>query len=176
MAEHPAAALPPAVRYALQGVAYAAFAAFVGFFSTGPAYRLRGDDEAVVKLSFTHAAQLVHACRERSAGELARLAPNMRTKQDCPRERSRVLVELDMDGKPLYRIEAPPAGLHKDGATTVYRRLEVPAGRHRFVARLSDTPDGKFGFVREAGLELRPGQVLVVDFTTDRGGFVFNGG
>ena len=34
--------------------------------------------------------------------ELAKLPPNMRTKMDCPRQRSEVQVELDMDGKPLY--------------------------------------------------------------------------
>ena len=164
------------VRYLLQAVAYAAFAGVVGYFSTGPAYRLRGDNEAVVKLSFTHSAQLAHACRERSAEELAKLSPNMRTKLDCPRERATVAVELDMDGAPLYRIQAPPAGLHKDGAATVYRRMEIPAGRHRFRTRLADGPDGAFTFAREAALELAPGQVLIVDFTTDAGGFVFMGG
>lgn len=176
MAERSPGSLSAPLRYALQALAYAAFATFVGYFSSGPPYRLRGDDEAVVKLSFTHSAQLAHACRERSAEELARLAPNMRTKLDCPRGRAVVRVELDMDGKPLYRIEAPPAGLHKDGAATVYRRLEIPAGGHRFRARLSDTSDGAFRFVREEGVELLPGQVLIVDFTTDGGGFVFTRG
>ena len=169
-------ALAAPLRYMLQALAYAAFAAVLGYFSTGPAYRLRGDNEAVVKLSFTHSAQLARACRERSAEELARLAPNMRTKMDCPRERATVLVELDMDGTPLYRIQAPPAGLHKDGAATVYRRLEIPAGRHQFRARLADGPDGAFAFLREAGIDLAPGQVLIVDFTTDGGGFVFTRG
>lgn len=168
--------LPAPVRYALQALAYAAFAAVLGFFSTGPAYRLRGDNEAVVKLSLTHSAHLSRPCRERSAGELAKLAPNMRTKMDCPRERSVLAVELDMDGQPLYRISAPPAGLHKDGAATVYRRIEVPAGRHEFRARLSDTPDGAFNFSREAGIDLAPGQVLIVDFAAQGGGFVFTRG
>ena len=76
----------------------------------------------------------------------------------------------------LYRIQAPPAGLHKDGAATVYRRLEIPAGRHQFRARLADGPDGAFAFLREAGIDLAPGQVLIVDFTTDGGGFVFTRG
>ena len=171
-----ARALPAPVRYALQALAYATFAAVLGYFSTGPVYRLRGDFEAVVKLSFTHSAQLSRACRERSAEELGKLAPNMRTKLDCPRERSMVSVELDMDGKVLYRITAPPAGLHKDGAATVYRRMEIPAGRHQFRARLADGPDGTFNFVHEAGIDLAPGQVLIVDFTTDGHGFVFTRG
>jgi hypothetical protein len=172
----PERALPRPLRYALQALAYAAFAAFLGYFSTSPAYRLRGDGEAVVKLSFTHAARLVRPCRERSESELAKLAPNMRQKMDCPRERAPVKVELDMDGEPLYRIEAPPAGLHGDGAATVYRRLAIPAGRHQFRARLADGPDGEFRVAGESTVELAPGQVLIVDFATDGSGFVFTRG
>lgn len=168
--------LPRPLRYALQALAYVAFAAVLGYFSTSPEYRLRGDDQAVVKLSFTHSARLVRACRERGESELAKLAPNMRQKMDCPRERSAVKVELDMDGKPLYRIEAPPAGLHSDGAATVYRRLAIPAGRHQFRARLADGPDGEFRFAGESAVELAPGQVLIVDFATDGSGFVFTRG
>lgn len=161
------------LRYALQALAYAAFAAVLGFFSTAPAYRLRADNEAVLKLSFTHSAQLAHACRERSESELAKLAPNMRVKLDCPRERSGLKVELDMDGKPLYRIDAPPAGLKRDGAATVYRRLAIPAGRHRFHVRLADGPAGEFRFTGESVVDLAPGQVLIVDFASDGSGFVF---
>ena len=172
----PDRALPKPLRYALQALAYGAFAAILGYFSTSPAYRLRADDQAVVKLSFTHSAKLMQACRERTESELAKLAPNMRNKLDCPRERAVVSVELDMDGKPLYRIDAPPAGLRKDGAATVYRRLAIPAGRHQFRARLADGPDGAFSFVREAGIDLAPGQVLIVDFSSDGSGFVFTRG
>ena len=168
--------LPKPLRYALQAFAYAAFAAILGYFSTSPAYRLRADDEAVLKLSFTHSARLAHACRERSESELAKMAPNMRTKMDCPRERSVLKVELEMDGEPLYRIDAPPAGLHQDGAATVYRRLAIPAGRHIFHARLSDGPDGVFRFSGESAVDLAPGQVLIVDFAADGSGFVFTRG
>lgn len=169
----PDKSLPAPLRYALQALAYGAFAATLGYFSTSPVYRLRADNEAVIKLSFSHSAQLVQPCRERSASELAMLAPNMRNKMDCPRERAVVKVELDMDGKALYRISIPPTGLHKDGAATVYRRLAVPAGQHQFRARLADGPDGAFSHVHDAGLDLAPGDVLVVDFSASSSGFVF---
>lgn len=165
--------LPAPIRYMLQAVAYTAFAAVIGTFSTRPAYRQLADNEAVIKLSFSHSAQLRQACRERGEAELAKLAPNMRTKLDCPRERSMVAVELDMDGKPLYRIDTPPSGLHKDGAATVYRRLAIPAGHHQFHARLADGPDGTFNYRHDAAVDLAPGQVLIVDFLTGSGGFVF---
>lgn len=168
--------MPKALRYVLQAVAYGAFAAFIAYFSTAPAYRLRGEDNAVVKLSFSHSAKLVQPCRVRSDDELAKLAPNMRTKLDCRRERAPVIVELDMDGKALYRITTQPTGLHHDGAATVYRRLEVPAGRHLLHARLADGPDGTFQYSRDIDLELVPGQVIIVDFLSSEGGFVFTRG
>lgn len=166
--------LPAPLRFALQVLAYGAFAAMLGYFSTSPAYRLRADHAAVVKLSFSHSAQLQQACHERSAAELAKLAPNMRSRLDCPRARSVVKVELDMDGKPLYRIDILPTGLHNDGAATVYRRLEITAGNHQFHAKLADGPDGVFKFISDASIDLVPGQVLVVDFAKD--GFVFTRG
>ncbi len=55
------------IRYSLQVMAYVAFAAALGVFSTWPAYRLRGDTDAVLKLSFSHSAQLAKPCRARSA-------------------------------------------------------------------------------------------------------------
>ena len=170
------ASLPAWLRWSGQAVLYALFAAFIGYFSTSPPYRLRGDDNAIVKLSFSHSAQLAHPCRTRTEPELARLAPNMRTKMDCRRERAPVTVELDMDGKPLYRITTQPTGLHQDGSATVYRRLEIPAGRHVFHARMADGPDGTFQHSRDIDLELVPGEVLIVDFLAGDGGFVFTRG
>jgi hypothetical protein len=97
----------------------------------------------------------------------------MRVKLDCPRERASVKVEIEMDAKPLYDIVALPAGIRRDGVSTVYRRLAVPAGRHEFKARLSDTPDGRFGYTAEQVVELPPGRVLLIDFNAGQGGFLF---
>lgn len=160
------------LRYALQVPAYAAFAAFVGYFSAAPAYHPIAPGRAVVKLSFIHAGERKAECHTRTPEELAKLAPNMRAPQDCPRERSDVLVQLDMDGKALYRIEARPAGLRHDLPATVFRRLEIPAGRHHFRARLADTADGAFRHEGEATLDLPEGRVLVIDFVAPQG-FVF---
>jgi hypothetical protein len=161
--------------YALQAIAYVAFVAFVGYFSSAPPYEHLAADQAVVKLSLQHAGQRKEPCRERTAEELAKLAPNMRAASVCPRERANVAVQVTMDGRPLFDVVAPPTGLSKDGASTVYRRIEVPAGEHRFVARLADTADGKVGHTAERAIDLRPGRVLVIDFDAKAGGWVFRG-
>jgi len=161
------------LRYAIQAVLYGAFAAFVGYFSTAPTYDHLAPGEALVRLSFSHAAQRKEPCSERTPEELAKLAPNMRAKQVCPRARSPVMVEIELNGRPLYRIIAPPSGLAADGASTVYRRLVVPAGRHEIRARLSDNAQGEFNYVAERTIELAAGHVLLIDFNAAQGGFLF---
>jgi len=168
-----------ALRYLGQGLAYALFASVLGYFSTSPAYHELPPDHALIKLSFSHAAQRKQPCRERTTEELAKLPRNMRIAMECPRERSNVVVEMDMDGEPLYRAVLPPSGLAHDGASSVYRRLEVRAGVHHLVLRLKDTEKGDFGFVRDESVALEPGRVMVIDFKSDApgvGGWVFHGG
>lgn len=162
-----------AIRYAVQIALYVAFGAALGYFSSYPVFRVLPPEQALVRLSFSHGAQPVAPCHDRTAEELAKLAPNMRVKTVCPRERSPVEVEIEMDGVPLYKITARPAGLKRDGAATVYRRLPVIAGKHVFKARLADGPDGKFTYVAEATIDLAPGKVLLIDFNAGKGGFQF---
>ena len=160
-------------RYAAQAALYAAFVAFVGYFANAPSFEQLAPDEALVRLSFSHGAQPRQPCHQRSAEELAKLAPNMRAPLVCPRERAPVLVELEMDGALLYRILALPAGLARDGASTVYRRLVVKAGRHHFRARLSDNTKREFNYSAERSVDLNAGQALLVDFNAREGGFLF---
>lgn len=160
-------------RYLAQAVFYAAFVAAIGYFSNSPRYEHLPPGEALIKLSFSHAGARREACHERTPEELAKLAPNMRAQTVCPRERVPVTVEVALDGKPLFRIVAPPSGLAKDGASTVYRRVPVPAGTHRIAARLSDVPGGEFNHAGDKAIDLAPGQVLVIDFDAGKGGFLF---
>ena len=161
-----------ALRIVAQLALYAPLMAILGYFSTEPRFSILDEDEALVRLSFIHAAERKEPCRTRSAEELAKLSPNMRAAQDCPRERAPVRIELEVDGKLVLRREVPPSGLKNDGNATVYHRLPVPAGKHRVVARLSDRASGEFNYEKEETVELAPGGVLLIDFVATRGGFV----
>ena len=160
-------------RYPAQAVLYAAFAAVIGYLSTSPSYQQLAPGEALVKVSLTHAGERKEACRERSAEELAKLAPNMRAATVCPRERAPVAVEIALDGAPLISVSAAPSGLAKDGPSTVYRRIAVGAGRHRITARLADTADAAFRYTADTTIDLAPAHVLVIDFDPSKGGFLF---
>lgn len=162
-----------AARYAAQAVLYALFAVAVGYFSSEPAYRQLGADEALIRLTVSHGAQRKQPCRQRTPEELAKLAPNMRAPLDCPRERAPVTVELELDGVVLDRAVAPPSGLSRDGPSTLYRRIVVPAGAHTVRARLSDNASGAFDYVAEREIRLPAGRVLTLDFNAARGGFFF---
>jgi hypothetical protein len=162
------------LRYIGQAVFYALFAVFIGYFASAPAYVHVAADQAVVKVSFSHGGQPVKPCRQRSKEELERLPPNMRTPMECVRERSPVEFEFELDGQKIYSVSAPPRGLSRDGASTLYRRLTVPAGEHRLSARLKDSVlIDKPNYQHAETVMLKPGQIFVVDFDARHGGFVF---
>jgi len=166
--------LPAPLRWAGQGVAYAAVLIGVGVFATQPAYTYLAADSALLKLSFSHAGRPLKPCRRYSHEELTNTPFSERKATSCERGRWPVYVELDLDGRPIYRGTHEPAGLWNDGPSAVYARFEVPAGRHRLEARLRDdgAPSG-FKFVAERTVELRPGENFVVDFRAAEGGFTF---
>jgi hypothetical protein len=93
----------------------------------------------------------------------------MRVRQDCPRERAPVIVELEMDGVRLYRESLPPSGLSRDGSASVYRRFVVSAGTHHLSARLADNAKGEFNYRAEKTLTLAPAQIAVVEFHAPAG-------
>lgn len=157
--------------WAAQVMLYGLFAAVIGVFSQWPTYRHLAPDTALIKLSLVHTGQPVGDCRRLSAEELAKLPPNMRAPVSCPRERSPVTVELDIDGAAAARVVAAPSGLSRDGASAIYRRIPVSAGERLIQVRLRDDARSPgFTHTLERRVTLAPAQVLVIDFEADPGG------
>jgi len=162
------------IRWSGQAVAYAALVASVGLLATRPAYTYLADDHALLKLSFSHAGQPLKPCRRYTPEELAKTPFSERKATSCERGRWPVYVELDLDGRSVYRGMHEPAGLWNDGPSAVYARFEVPAGRHHVVARLRDNgATSGFTAIAERDIELTPGENFVVDYRAGEGGFVF---
>lgn len=152
-------------RWAAQGALYAAFAAVLAVFSHWPSYQHLAPNRAVIKLSLSHQGKRLGDCETLSMDELAKLPPNMRAPTRCPRERSALTVEVDLDGLRVHRQSAAPTGLSGDGPAAIYRRIEVPAGRHRIAVRLKDDARSVgFDYRREEEVFLAPAEVLVIDF------------
>ena len=162
-----------AARYAGQAALYALFALFIGYFSTSPPYRHLAPDQGLLRLSFKHPGKVKADCRQRTPEELARIPANMRQEMDCPRERSPVRVRVEFDGKDLYDEVFPPAGLSRDGASSGYRRLPIAAGAHHLKVQFNDDVRvAGFNYEREQRVEIKAGQVLLIDFAPDKGGVV----
>jgi hypothetical protein len=163
-----------AVRLVGQLIVIAALFAGVAVLSDWPGYNLIPKNSGVVMLTFVHGADRKGECRRLTPEEIAKLPPNMRRVQDCPRVRRAIYVELDVDGRSVYQASLPPTGIAGDGPSRVYQRFVLPAGKHDVAVRMRDTAraDG-FDHERRERVELSPDQMLVVDYRPESGSFVF---
>ncbi len=161
------------MKFVVQFMTYAVFAAFVGLLSVWPSYQLLAPELAVVSLTISHAGQRVGECRRLSQEELNELPPNMRKPTECPRERHPIMVELGANGDVIYRQTALPSGLWSDGKASVYQRLQMPAGKHSFFIAMNDSGGEQFDYELRIEQKLSPGQNLVIDFDDQRKEFVF---
>lgn len=163
--------MPRALRYVVQALLYAAFAAVVGYCSTSPQLRLLADDEALLRLSLLHPGKPKGDCRQRTAEELAKMPPQMRAPLDCPRERSPVVVRVELDGRAVIDESFAPAGLNRDGASAGYRRLPIRAGTYTLRVQLNDDARrSDFPYERTARLDVTPGRIVLIDFNPAQGG------
>ncbi|MCC7017758.1 MAG: hypothetical protein IT564_11210 [Rhodospirillales bacterium] len=157
-----------------QAVTYAVFAAVLGIFANGPAHAPTPPEKAQIVLSLIHGGKPAGECRERTAEELAKLAPNMRRKLVCPRERVALLIELKVDGNVLFRDALPPKGLAKDFPSHIHRRFAVEPGARRIEVRLRDSNRREgFDYAGATEATLAPRQSLAIEFRAAAGGFTF---
>ena len=161
-----------ALRFLLQAFNYSLFMGLIWFFSNSPSVSLIGENEARITIAFAHAGQLREPCRMLSQEELNKLAPNMRKIDDCPRERSPVVIEAELDGKSVYSASLPPPGLFGDGGVDVFYSAKIPAGQHQLDMKMNDSVrvEGfNHQFARQVTVE--PAQILLIAFDS-KSGFV----
>lgn len=158
------------LRYLLQAFNYSLFMGLVWYFASAPVVTLIGEDEARLTIAFAHAGQLREPCRQLSQEELNLLAPNMRKLDDCPRERSPVTIEAELDGEPFYRAVLQPPGLFGDGGVDVFYSHKIRAGDHRLTLKMNDSVriDG-FNHEFRQGISIEPAQILLVGFDPRKG-------
>ncbi len=158
------------LRYLLQGFNYTIFMALIWYFATAPSIRILDKDEAMLTVAFAHAGDLREPCRKLSSEELANLAPNMRKLEDCPRERSPVVIEAFLDGELLFNKTLSPPGLFDDGGVDVYFSGKIPAGNHEFEIKMDDSirQEG-FNHAFRQEINVSAAQIVLVGFDTGKG-------
>ena len=163
------------LQYLGQILWYGLFIAFIGYFSSSPSYTHMPPELALIKLAVSQTGQPITPCRIRTEEELAKLPRHMRTKKDCPRERSPVYTELEIDGQLIFKVLAEPSGIAKDGRSSIYQRIPIEAGQHVIKIRMRDHINIKgFNYDDEQHLNLEPREVLVIDFNHETNRFVFH--
>lgn len=158
------------VRFAVLALVFAAVASF----SDWPRHRSVPEGMGVVSLSFGHGADRRAACRPATEEELAKMPPNMRRTEICPRARPAIAIEFEIDGTLVFAAEVPPSGIAGDGPSRVHRDFELPAGSHELVVRMRDRPGDVFDWEGRKTVEIKPADHRVIDFRADGGGFVFH--
>jgi quinol-cytochrome oxidoreductase complex cytochrome b subunit/Fe-S-cluster-containing hydrogenase component 2 len=175
------AGLPPArprwpgpVRIAAMAILLGGLSGLTALLAAELPWRQLQPQEGLVRLSIRHATETRIPCKPLTPKQMIELQPNMRRPVDCPRERWPITVELERNGRVLYRGTHQPSGLWNDGVATVHRPFAVPAGRQSLVVRMRDSgrADG-FDHVRSGTIELAPGQNFVIQFETGKG-FTWN--
>jgi hypothetical protein len=163
-----------ALRLIGQFVVIAALFAGVAWLSDRPTYRQIPEGTGVMMLSFVHSADRRGECRRLSPEEIAKLPPNMRRVQDCPRARRPIYVELDLDGRNVYRASLPPTGIAGDGPSRVYQRFVLPARKYDIAVRMRDTARAEgFDHERHDKIDFAPDQLFVIDYRPESGEFIF---
>ncbi len=141
--------------------------------SSWPRWQSVPEGAAILRLSFTHAGAQI--CRDRTPDELARLPPNMRSRQLCERRRAPVRIEMDVNGATVIAVDRKPSGVAGSGPSRVYERILLPAGSYDVALRLRDN-SAATQFTAEARrqITLRPGQNLAIDYRASTGEFIFH--
>jgi len=163
-----------ALRLVGQFIVIAALFAGVVTLADWPTYAVIPNGSGVVMLTFVHGADRRGECRRLSPEEIAKLPPNMRRVQDCPRGRRPIYVELDVDGRSVFQASLAPTGIAGDGPSRVYQRFVLPAGNHELAVRMRDTARSEgFDHERRDRVALAPEQMLVIDYRPENGSFIF---
>lgn len=163
-------ALKMAARFVVLALVFMSVAAL----SNRPSYRSLPEGAGVLMLSFSHGADRKAACRKATPEELAKLPPNMRRPEICPRDRPPIRVEFDIDGKRMFEADVPPSGIAGDGPSRVHRRFVLPAGSYDVAVRMRERPGDDFDWQAERSIRVDPGANRVIDFRATAGGFVFH--
>lgn len=164
------------IKWGGQAVVYAGMALWLGYFANMPVYTHLDPELALIKLSVIHSAQRKGECRKRTQEELEALNPNMRKPYDCPRERLPIHIELLLDGELIYDEILQAAGLSKGSQTRAYKRLPAVAGEHELIVRMVDSARTEgYDYMAAAKIKLSPGEIFVVDFRAESGGFILRG-
>lgn len=146
------------LRSAGQALFWAVAMLLVAAFAHWPPVAPLPPGHGQLTLSMAHLTERLSPCRPLSEAERAALPPNMRAFEICERARAPAVLEILLDGEPMFVERVRPAGSHRDGRAYLHRSWPLPAGDYVLELKLRDTPREE-GFDQQArfALSLQPG-------------------
>jgi len=165
--------MPSPKRLILQVLNYTVFMALIWYFSFSPPYVRLTPEQSMITLALSHAGKPVEECRKKTPEELAKLPPNMRVLEECPRERSPVKIQVMLDDETVIDKNVSPPGLYKDQGVDIYHSVKVPIGEHRLEIRMNDNVrvDGPTHHFQQS-VSLDAAELLVIQFNSAANQFV----
>lgn len=94
-------------------------------------WRVHGEDEARIRLSWRTVSEPIRACRKPTPEELAALPQHMRMQEICERRHAPFHLLVRLDGKTVREGLHEPPGARGDRPLYVFEEIAVPPGPHR---------------------------------------------
>jgi hypothetical protein len=145
-------------RYLIQGMTAVILVGLVAAFSQGPIFAPIPPDHGELKISLSHLAERLQACRQLTEEERMALPPTRRVSEICERERTSTHLQIRLDEQILINQQIRPSGLHGSGRAYFQEFVVLPAGSHQLEVLLKDGhgPDGLM-LEQQFNLHLDPG-------------------
>lgn len=154
--------------WGVQGVLWSILLGGIGGFSRLPAVEVIPAGKTEIKLVVRYSGKRLGECAEMSTAELENLPPNMRSPVICPREKSPLYAELEIDDVVHVRETVAPSGLHNDGVIATFHRIAADTGEVHLELRIRDDERVE-GFTHnmDETVSLSSDKVLTIHFTDD---------
>lgn len=94
-------------------------------------YRISGEDEALLRLSWRMRAERAGECRRPTEEELEALPPHMRNPDACVGPVRPFRLHVRLDGRTVLDERIRPAGARGDRPVYVFRQVPLEPGEHR---------------------------------------------
>jgi len=106
-------------------------------------WRVHGEDEARIRLSWRTVSEPLSACRAPTPEELAALPPHMRMKEICERRHAPFRLVLRLDERLVHDAVHQPSGARGDRPLYVFEEIPVAPGAHRIAVEFREEMEGE---------------------------------
>ena len=130
--------MTPLLRRGAAVLFAAALTAAIVALSRAP-FTVAGDDQALLRVSWSGRPERIERCRELSDEELEKIPAHMRQRVECEGRSAHYAVTVLRDGRMLSTDTVAGGGLRGDRSIHMLREYPVAPGPHSFVLEVTRT-------------------------------------